>query len=673
MMDARNFGGAAVKIVQIALPTSLGLCLSFPAWAGVPADNPVATFYDGSEGYPAWTDGIRWSRTIDMGRYANGRTAFEKFENARDELAAQGGGVLYYPAGAYDFSDGPFDGPAGRGLMLKRGVVIRGEAPPGKPRAARDGTLNLETRFLFGFQEKVGGLVPRDWNVIGLSPEPGMGIASVDRVGVAWVHLVGATIYFGPELKWGGTWKTAKSWKSAYAKGAWGGRKPDGTHPMDPFMGAPGPADGGAYVGAGRGRLVFGCVLDKAALLNDFDTCGRREAPQGFGPGGFHMAKFAARVAAYGSRVLVANNVLARNDHDNFLYLQTTVATSPGGGGNNYHLGDTRSRTVMWDYNRTMGIDVNKELLGLMQEPIYKARAGGYYEEGVVVRDNWVFNHGHKGFSLGGRWMTVRDNRNDRLLLRGGKDVLGVKAGWTLTLDGFIESCGGGGGMISDNLARAFDVAGACVWIDGNTFDNTGSSPGNDGEGISCQLHGGTDVASWTITRNRGSGGGNGKGFILSYNVPVRGFLIAWNETTGQLGGRNAQPEEDAVYVANKAAGVVGSGGQNPPQGAPAAPTNVSVERYQDDAVRIAWTDAADNEIGFRVQRSLDGGATWTTIAYRPPQIQKSELNSPVWIDFLAPPGKPLAYRVAALDAADNDAAAGPASPAIVVPRPTPK
>ena len=99
-----------------------------------PTDNPVATFYSGDEGYPAWTNRIRWENVIDMSRYDRGKNDFQRFENARDELAAQGG-VLYYPKGTYDFTDAPMDGPNGRGLMLPAGVVLRGEAPRGRPLA----------------------------------------------------------------------------------------------------------------------------------------------------------------------------------------------------------------------------------------------------------------------------------------------------------------------------------------------------------------------------------------------------------------------------------------------------------------------------------------------------------------------------------------------------------
>jgi len=645
----------------------LALGLTSVAAAHAPTDNPVATYYDGPEGYPAWTDGARWSRVIDMSQYKKGRTNFERFEHARDELADAGGGVLYYPAGTYDFSDGPFDGPESRGLMLRSGVFIRGDAPEAKPLATENGKLPLKTKFVFGFQERAGGQVPRDWNLIGMMPEKGKGPASVQNVGVAWVHIVGATIYFGPDLKWGESWKSASSWKSTYAKNAWANRRPDGTHPGDPFLGAPGVANGGRSVLGGRGRLVFGCVLEKAAVLNDYQTAGRREATDGFGEDGFHMAKFAARISVYGSRVLVANNVLAKSD-GNFLYEQATVPTSPGRGGNDFRIGQPRTSTVMWDYNRTMGIDVNKDLNGMVREQLLADREGGYFEEGVAVIDNWVFNHGHKGYNLAGRWTTIRGNRNERMFLQGGKAVLGVPDGWRLTLDGFIESCAGGGGMISDNLARAFDLAGENLWIDSNRYNNTGSSPGNDGEGIVCQAHGGTHINSWAVTHNTGSGRGNGRGYILAWAIRVRGLLIAFNDISAQLGALNSD-EQDAVYVANKTERVLGAGGRDLPQGIPAAPKRVTAEIYGRDAVKITWQDASDNEIGFRVQRTADGGKRWTTIAYRPPQIDRADGNPPAWVDFLAPPGVRLAYRVVAISENDTDEGASEVTTTVTLPR----
>ena len=682
-------------------PAALALCFAAfcasLASAAPPADNPVASFYGGDDGYPAWTDAVRWADVIDMSSYANGSNAFEKFERARDELAARGGGVLYYPAGTYDFSEGPFDGPNGRGLMLKSGVVVRGEAPAGKPLAAQAGRLDLGTRFVFGTQQRGGHDLPRDWDLVGLAPEAGKGPASVRNVGIAWVHLEGGVVYFGPDLVWGDNWSSAKNWKSAYAKEAWKTRKPDGTHPGDPFLGALGAGDGGAYVSGASGRLVFGCVVERGALLNDYDTCGRAESKGGFGEEGFHMAKFAARVAVYGSRVLVANNVLTKPNTGNFLYRQTTVETIAQKG-NNFKIGTNRVSTVMWDYSRTMGLDINKELLGMVRAKVLEEHRGGYFEEGVVVRDNWVFNHGHKGFNVSGKWCTIRDNRNERMYLKGGAPVLGVDGGWRLTLDGFTESSAGGGGMISDNLARAFDVAGEGLWIHGNTWNNTGSDPGNDGEGICCQAHGGTDIASWAITHNRRDRDSLGDdGWIGGWAVRCRGLLVAWNETAGFAGAMGLDKGcGNIAVVANRSARghpdpaeIAETGLTNVllvQEGQPFAPRITNVEPYEGDAVRVTWQDqsgflgpdgkgrhplrnsAATGEVGFRVDRRIDDGA-WHTIAYRPPQMQPDELNPPVWIDFLAPRGRALTYRVAAISANDGDAGASAPSEPVTLPR----
>ncbi len=196
-----------------------------------PKDNPIATFYSGTEGYPDWTEEINWSHVINMKTYSKGKTEFEKFENARNELS-EGGGVLYYPAGTYDFKDKL----PGRGLMLVHGVVIRGEAPAGHPLAA-DGKLDLPTKFVFPFRErypKAHGMVPADWNVISLQPDDYKHIKSIDDIGIAWVHLVGATVDFGPEVDWGKTWGTAGSLLSGKLKeGGWSGREPSGSYPID--------------------------------------------------------------------------------------------------------------------------------------------------------------------------------------------------------------------------------------------------------------------------------------------------------------------------------------------------------------------------------------------------------------------------------------------------------
>lgn len=73
----------------------------FNATGQIPFNNPVGLFYNGKDGYLTWTDHLQWQRSLDMSVYPNGTN---DFENARDEMYNQGGGVLYYPAGTYYFS-----------------------------------------------------------------------------------------------------------------------------------------------------------------------------------------------------------------------------------------------------------------------------------------------------------------------------------------------------------------------------------------------------------------------------------------------------------------------------------------------------------------------------------------------------------------------------------------
>ncbi|MFP3938326.1 MAG: hypothetical protein ACLFVW_08280 [Phycisphaerae bacterium] len=599
-------------------------------------ENPIATYYDGPEGYPAWTDRISWGRVIDMSTYDEGGTDFEKFENARDELADAGGGVLYYPAGTYDFTDAPMDGPDGRGLMLPDGVVIQGEAPSGKPNAFDDGDLELPTKFKFGFKKVQGGDVPRDWAVVGLKPADGQRLEDVNDVGICWVELIGGVIYFGPDVDWAPTWGQASSWKTNLLVGGWRNRRTDGTHPFAPYV-----AGGKEYVGAGDGRIVFGCKLtDSAVNMSHMEY-------------GDYPHRWAARLAAYGSRVFIANNCLPKSDRV-FKY---------------QHHGMTQ----IYDYGKTIGIDVNKSLLGLVRD---EGRCPGYYEPGVVVRDNWVYNHGNKGYEISGSWVTIRNCHNERDYLRSGSsDAYGI-GGWVLTLDGKSEA-----GGASDNMSRGYDLSGGPLWIHECTLNNTGSHPGNDGEGILCQRHGGTEIYSWAITHSRHDKGKGESGYFGGYDVDCFGLLIGWNKTPGWVGNVKAGDQFDCTFIPNQASSVnvapwhryAGKvNGQNtgdrpavkdvltdPPSGRPSAPKDVRISTDEPDAPKITWTDTTDAELGFRVERRI-GEGEWFTIAYRPRQSRGHDRNPPAWVDFTAPRGVPLSYRVVALNARDE----GPASDA---------
>ncbi|HVS38239.1 MAG TPA: hypothetical protein VMS17_21950 [Gemmataceae bacterium] len=420
---------------------------------------------------------------------------------------------------------------------------------------------------------------------------------------------------------------------NGHIKEAWAKRDPSGSHPIDALAGG-----GKKYFGGGRGRLVFGCVLEDSALLDDYTD-------PGYGPDGFSTSRYVARIAVYGSRVFVANNYLP-SSKKNFQYTQKTAAKEK-----------TR---VLFDYGKTIGIDVNKELLTWARAD---GACPGYFEEGVVVRDNFVFNHGHTGYNISGSWVTITGNRNEREFLRATDGVL--------TLDGYEAA-----GKDSDNRSRAFDLAGRNLWIDGNRFGNTGSSPGKDGEGIACRARDGTPIRSWAITHNVHTLGEGSAGGLGGLDADCSGLLIGWNQTAGWIGDITDRKDvklTDCAFVGNKAprvtpdATVAAKLGAAAPltaaAGALTAPTKVTAEGYQKDAVKVDWEGPSEGAIGFRVERRIAGGK-WQVIAYRPPRPQGDPDNPPEWIDFTAPPDKELIYRVTALDADDNDKAASePSAP----------
>ena len=608
------------------------LLVTSAARAADPTDNPIATYYSGPEGYPAWTDDIHWSRVINMKKYPKGKTEYEKFVKARDELS-EGGGVLYYPAGTYNFATTP----PGIGLMLVPGVVIRGDAPAGHPLAA-EGKLDPPTKFVFAFRKRGGGQVPADWNFIGLQADDKKNVKNVGRMGIAWVHLVGATVAFGPQLDWGKTWGSANSLLSDKIKKPWAARQPSGTHPIDALAGG-----GQKYVGAGSGRLVFGCSFDDAAVLDDYTD-------PGYGPDGFHTSMHCARVIVYGSRIFVANNLLPKS-RKNFSYRQKT---------------SKQMASMLFDYGKTCGIDINRELLA---NASMKGTCPGYFGEGIVVRDNFVYNHGHKGFSISGNWVSITGNNNDRTFLR-------HTPGAVLTMNGYDVAS-----ARTDTMSGAFDLAGRNLWADRNRYTNTGSSPGLEGDGIIGGAAGGTPIFSWALTHNVGTRGGGSPGSIGGRDVDCHGLLVGWNTTGGAVGcivDREAPKLTDCAIVANKAARVSPDAKTierlevKSPLTAAATPiltppTDVKAAMHDTDAVDITWSGGA-NAVGIRVERKIAGGK-WQAIAYRPPQVQGDPENPRQWIDFTAPTGKELVYRVVALDADDSDKAASAATPPLTLPR----
>ncbi len=84
--------------------------------SGGPTENPIAKRY-GKQTY-TWTDEIKWQCVYNINDF-KGNTLVNRFNAARDAAKNNGGGVVYFPKGTYQFTDS---------IYLKSGVVIRGEA-----------------------------------------------------------------------------------------------------------------------------------------------------------------------------------------------------------------------------------------------------------------------------------------------------------------------------------------------------------------------------------------------------------------------------------------------------------------------------------------------------------------------------------------------------------------
>jgi hypothetical protein len=208
-----------------------------------PVDNPAAAYR------LAWTDAVKWTHVVAIDA-VEGKTADERLKAAQERLGTNGG-VVYFPAGAYRFSDP---------ILLKDGVVIRG-ATPGN-RDARKADYALATKFEFPrFEPKLEG----EGTPIA-SAFKGIGVADPGRAsncGVVNVDINHGHIDF----------------------------QEDAGH------------------NAGRNRIVFGCILRNAAIAEPGVPQAWQNPWQRW-----TQRHHAAIHAKCGENLLIANNRLPESD-----------------------------------------------------------------------------------------------------------------------------------------------------------------------------------------------------------------------------------------------------------------------------------------------------------------------------------------------------------------------
>jgi hypothetical protein len=352
-----------------------------------------------------------------------------------------------------------------------------------------------------------------------------------------------------------------------------------------------------------------------------------------------------------------------------------------------------RIDTILYDYGCTIGIDVNKSLASQYINRC-NLKNGPYYEQDVIIQDNWVYNHGNKAYEFAGKWVIARRNTNSRDYLKQNAPFLNVPAGWHIAIDGFLRA-----NQIDDNMSRFMDFGGWNLWMDSNWWNNAGSDPGNDGEGMLIQRHGAVEAFSFAYTNN-GQGPDGETSYLSVYNVHTFGLLQYNNRIRGQVGtmnsgndtladiacvmNRNRQGQPIVAQVPNAMLLMDFLNSCNLP--APTPPIGLTIEPDTSGmAMVISYQDNTPNEFGYLIERRAVGTSNWATVAYRPRDESNTvweyngndngrrnldcsvgplEMNPTQWYDFLAPRNVQLEYRVTALDCNMSQSGSSPVTPA---------
>ena len=288
-----------------------------------PTDNPVARLN------LAWTDDIKWANVMDVTQ-APGKDIMEKLAQAQAQLAAKGGGVVYFPPGVYRITDS---------IRLKDGIVLRGADSSPAVRAQEE---NYAPPSRFEFPQYLfkaeGNGTPIDTAFKGIHLEDP---ATASNCGVVNLDLSSGHVFF----------------------------------------------DETADHTCGRNRLVFGCRIRNAALPNPNVP----DLAIGQKPWQRYTATWErAAVHVYSAEnALVANNRLPRSGEANFTmdgYLLLDRAQKPVAVDGVIFDHDNRAGIYLNHYG--MGGPGGQGPDGTPETHPHGFR------KGLVIRDNFVFNTG---------------------------------------------------------------------------------------------------------------------------------------------------------------------------------------------------------------------------------------------------------------------------------------
>ena len=469
-----------------------------------PTDNPVSKFYPGLTQYD-WTNQLAWDTVVTTAAVADDDQDDLAVVQAEIEaLSANGGGVLYFPAGTYNFSDD---------LLVHNGVVLRGVQPgdgyvaenldpernPASPvdevDSAKGQSFALETKFEFPkfvFDKTANDGAGNDrraaFKAIRLSNP-----LTDSNVGVCWIDINRARVEW---VQYGEDPVTGLS--TSY----WGyfGTEWDPANPLD--------AGNNWRKIKATNWVIFGNRINNAAAWDNRDGISPPNGTQDA------WSIWPSRIRAQIDTFNYANNLVANNRiNDKHYYHWDNNQPNGQQPDPNYiddflmtDYKDRRGvvRGDMWfNYTYGYGIKVNRSIgLDGKQIPYTPDDFPMLFRQGVVCRDNWVFVTSRVGFFVGGDGMecignyridvSYPDERKHQYMKNDGRD-------FNTNNSATYEN-------------RGYDVTGSNIVFSYNFWDVRRHRLGDtvyysvDGEGMLHQeVGGGTAVDNWLLEKNVGN------------------------------------------------------------------------------------------------------------------------------------------------------------------------
>ena len=469
----------------------------------MPTDNPITKFYPGLEQYN-WTDELAWNTVTQTAAVADdGGDDLQTVQAEIIALSEAGGGVLYFPAGKYDFSDD---------LIVHDGVVLRGVQPgdghvadnldpdrdPANPvdevDNAKSAQFALETKFEFPrfvFDPTANGGAGNDrtaaFKAIRLHDW-----AMDSNVGICWIDINRARIEW---LEYG------EDPETGMATSYWGYFGVD----WDPQNDFSGPSN--TWLPArSRNWVIFGNRINNAARWDNRPNVSPPVGSQD--PWAIWPKRFTAQIDTFNyENNLVANNRLMDKHYFDWDNAQPN-GDQPGDSIDDFLMPGYKDKNgnvigdIWFNYTAGYGIKMNRSIgLDGNDIPYTPDEFPFLYRRGVTCRDNWTFVTRRVAIYLGGDGVECIGNYRIDVSYQDGD----------LRKQAFVKPVGNEAITFAGNTLenRGVDITGANVKCNYNYIIVyrhrmlETSYYSTDGEGILHQeVGGGTYVDRWEINRN---------------------------------------------------------------------------------------------------------------------------------------------------------------------------